>query len=108
MQSSGTTLQAIHSIGERHKLGICSDFIGHGVGKAFHAQPQVMPVRNGQRMAMKPGMTFTVEPIFVDGNPAWRTWRDDWTIVTKDGSLTAQHEHTVLITENGHEILTTC
>ena len=58
-------------------------------------------------MYVQPGQTFTVEPMLVAGNPAWRTWKDNWTVVTKDGSPTAQFEHTVLITNSGHEVLTT-
>jgi methionyl aminopeptidase len=99
-------LQAVHSVADRHKLRVCDDFIGHGVGWDFHAVPQVFPVRNGERSLMKPNMTFTVEPIFVDGKPSNMMWKDGWTVVTRDGSYSAQHEHTILITEHGHEILT--
>ena len=96
----------MHNLADRHRVSVCPDFIGHGVGKSFHANPLVVPVRNRNRDKMQVGQTFTIEPIFVDGNSKWNMWRDGWTVVTKDGSWSAQHEHTILITENGHEILT--
>ena len=99
-------MQAIHNLADRMKVSVCPDFVGHGVGQFFHAQPVVAPVRNRDRTLMIPNQTFTIEPIFVDGNPRHQSWKDGWTVVTRDASLTAQHEHTVLITENGHEILT--
>lgn len=103
---NASALQTIADIAERHKVQICPDFVGHGVGRSFHCEPAVFPTRNRNRSQMSVGQTFTIEPIFVDGDARWNMWRDGWTVVTKDGSWTAQHEHTILITENGHEILT--
>ena len=92
---------------ERHGYGVIREFVGHGVGRVFHAAPHVMHCRNGEPGVMQPGQTFTVEPMLVMGNTAWRMWADNWTVVTKDGGLAAQYEHTILITEKGHEVLTT-
>lgn len=99
-------VQTIEALADRHKLKIIADFVGHGVGRSFHSEPPVHPRRNGDRSAMVPGQTFTIEPIFADGGAGWQMWRDGWTVVTKDRGWTAQHEHTVLITDAGHEILT--
>ena len=99
-------LQAIHAIADRHKLGVVGDMVGHGVGWYFHSAPVVAAVRNSIREPMRVNQTFTIEPIFVDGGARYTTWKDNWTMVTTDGSWAAQHEHTILITNNGHEILT--
>ena len=100
-------MQAIHDIAERHGYGVIREFVGHGVGRVFHAAPHVMHCRNGEPGVMQPGQTFTIEPMLVLGNTAWRMWPDNWTVVTKDGSAAAQYEHTILITDKGHEVLTT-
>ncbi len=100
-------MQAIQKIASRHKFGIVKDFVGHGVGKVFHASPLVHHTRNMESDIMSVGQTFTIEPILTTGNTAWKMWNDKWTVVTKDASLAAQYEHTILITERGHEILTT-
>ena len=99
--------QVVERIAQRHKYGIVKDFVGHGVGRVFHASPLVHHTRNMERGAMQVGQTFTIEPILTTGGTAWKMWKDDWTVVTKDASLAAQYEHTVLITEAGHDILTT-
>ena len=99
--------QVVERIAQRHKYGIVKDFVGHGVGKVFHASPLVHHTRNMERGTMQVGQTFTIEPILTTGGTAWKMWKDDWTVVTKDASLAAQYEHTVLITEGGHDILTT-
>jgi methionyl aminopeptidase len=83
------------------------DFIGHGIGPLFHMKPMVYHCRNDVDDIMQPGMVFTIEPIITEGSAEMApTWDDKWTVVTKDGSLSVQFEHTVLITENGYEILT--
>ena len=99
--------QVVERIAQRHKYGIVKDFVGHGVGKVFHASPLVHHTRNMERGTMQVGQTFTIEPILTTGGTAWKMWKDDWTVVTKDASLAAQYEHTILITEGGHDILTT-
>ena len=100
-------MQVVERIAQRHKYGIVKDFVGHGVGKVFHASPLIHHTRNMERGTMQIGQTFTIEPILTTGGTAWKMWKDDWTVVTKDASLAAQYEHTVLITEGGHDILTT-
>lgn len=82
------------------------DFVGHGVGRTFHAEPLVVPIWTRDPEVMQAGQTFTVEPILVTGRPRIHMWKDDWTAVAADGGLAAQWEHTVLITPSGHEVLT--
>ena len=89
------------------RYGVVREFIGHGVGRIFHAPPEVHPVaRAGTGERMEPGMIFTIEPILTIGKPAVRILPDGWTVITRDRSLSAQFEHTVLVTAEGHEILT--
>lgn len=86
----------------------CSPFLtGHGIGSFFHGAPEIIHISNGKdRGLMRPGMTFTVEPVLVENNDDnQEEWEDGWTLTT-EGSWTAQFEHTVLITEEGHEVLT--
>lgn len=83
-------------------------FVGHGVGKIFHSEPVIFHFRNDKRGCMVAGQTFTIEPILVMRSTDCIVWRDNWTTVTADGSLAAQFEHTILITETGAEILTKC
>lgn len=98
--------QAIQEHAKQHRLAVVGDFIGHGVGRVFHAAPWVIPVANHEQDVMQVGQTFTVEPILVTGRPRVKTWKDDWTAVSADGGLAAQWEHTVLITSTGYELLT--
>jgi methionyl aminopeptidase len=90
------------------KYGIVREYTGHGIGRSFHEPPQVIHIgRRGHGDVMKPGMTFTIEPMINMGD--YRTTLskiDGWTVRTIDGSLSAQWEHTVLVTEDGYEILT--
>jgi methionyl aminopeptidase len=87
--------------------GVVEAFCGHGIGREFHMAPQVPHVgRRGQGLRLKPGMTFTIEPMINTGSPHCRILDDDWTAVTRDGGLSAQVEHTVLVTEDGFEVLT--
>ena len=80
---------------------------GHGIGKVFHEEPQVLHYgKAGTGLELKAGMTFTIEPMINAGRPEIRELADGWTIVTKDHSLSAQWEHTVLVTETGFEVLT--
>ena len=83
------------------------DYTGHGVGRAFHSGLIIPHYDTTQfRDEIRPGMIFTVEPMLVTGSQDWEQWDDDWTVVTKDGSWCAQYEHTILVTEDGVEILT--
>ncbi|KAK9816808.1 hypothetical protein WJX72_005301 [[Myrmecia] bisecta] len=95
------------TIAKEAGLKICQDFVGHGVGWAFHSMPMVHHTPNNEPDIMRIGQTFTIEPIFVNGNPRCKPpWKDKWTVVCADGSLAAQCEHTILITKDGHEVLT--
>jgi methionyl aminopeptidase len=87
---------------------VVEEYCGHGIGREFHEDPQIVHTgKRGTGVEMKPGMTFTVEPMINFGKRHCRLLDDGWTVVTKDKSWSAQFEHTILITETGHEILTT-
>lgn len=98
---------AIQTHAERHGFSVVREFCGHGIGRKFHEEPQVLHYgRPGMGMRLEAGMIFTVEPMINAGRAEIRQMADGWTIVTKDHSLSAQWEHTVLVTENGFEVLT--
>jgi len=98
---------AIQEFAERHGCSVVRDFVGHGIGRKFHDEPQVKHYGEwGKGNRLKPGMTFTIEPMVNVGEYEVEVLDDDWTAVTKDGSLSAQFEHTVLVTLDGVEILT--
>jgi methionyl aminopeptidase len=99
--------KAIQAHAEGHGYGVVRAFVGHGIGRAFHSEPQVYHYDNPQaRLKLEPGMTFTIEPMITIGDWRHEMWDDGWTAVTKDRSRTAQFEHTLLVTEDGAEILT--
>jgi methionyl aminopeptidase len=91
----------------RFGYGVVRDFTGHGIGTTFHSG-LVVPHYDDPRntVIMEPGMTFTIEPMLTLGTIAYDVWNDGWTAVTRDHKRTAQFEHTILVTEDGHEILT--
>ncbi len=98
---------AIQNCAEGHGFSVVREFCGHGIGRKFHEEPQVLHYgRPGTGLRLEPGMTFTVEPMINAGSADIRQLADGWTIVTKDHSLSAQWEHTVLVTETGHEVMT--
>jgi methionyl aminopeptidase len=98
---------AIQQHAEKQGFSIVREFCGHGIGKKFHEEPQVLHYgKPGTGMPLESGMTFTIEPMINAGKPGIRELADGWTIVTKDHSLSAQWEHTVLVTESGYEVLT--
>lgn len=98
---------AIQYHAESHGYSVVREFCGHGIGQQFHEEPQVLHYgRPGTGLSLTPGMTFTIEPMINAGKPGIRQLNDGWTIVTKDHSLSAQWEHTVLVTETGYEVLT--
>ncbi|GAC1623065.1 MAG: type I methionyl aminopeptidase [Nevskia sp.] len=98
---------AIQTIADSRGYSIVRDYCGHGIGRVFHEDPQVLHYgRPGTGMELVPGMTFTVEPMLNAGRAEVKLLPDGWTVVTKDHSLSAQWEHTVLVTETGYEILT--
>ncbi len=103
----GDVGHAIQSFAEGKGCSIVKEFCGHGIGAKFHEEPQVLHYgRVGTGLQLKAGMIFTVEPMINAGKAPIRQLADGWTIVTKDHSLSAQWEHTVLVTEMGYEVLT--
>ena len=99
--------RAIEDHAKAHRLGVVRAFVGHGIGEQFHTDIQVLHYYDSRNsMLMRPGMTFTIEPMITLGTWQHKMWDDDWTAVTADGSWTAQYEHTVLVTEDGVEVLT--
>jgi methionyl aminopeptidase len=98
---------AIQKHAEGHGFSVVREFCGHGIGRNFHEDPQVVHFgKPGTGITLLPGMTFTIEPMINAGKAAISELPDGWTIVTKDRSLSAQWEHTILVTETGHEVLT--
>ena len=97
----------IQSYVEEKGFSVVKDFCGHGIGTKFHEPPNILHYGSKNTgMELKPGMTFTIEPMINEGKFAVKLLNDGWTAVTKDKSLSAQFEHTVGITENGYEIFT--
>ncbi|GAA4155759.1 type I methionyl aminopeptidase [Gryllotalpicola daejeonensis] len=100
--------RAIEAYAKRFGYGVVRDFTGHGVGRSFHSG-LIIPHYDSAPMydtVMEPGMVFTIEPMLTLGGIAWDMWDDDWTVTTRDKSLTAQFEHTLVVTERGAEVLT--
>lgn len=98
---------AIQSFAEKNGFSVVREFCGHGIGKVFHSEPQVLHYgRPGAGLKLKAGMIFTIEPMINAGKRDIKQLPDGWTIVTKDRSLSAQWEHTVLVTETGYEVMT--
>lgn len=98
---------AIQHYVEREKCSVVREYCGHGIGRHFHEDPQVVHYgRPGEGMALRPGMVFTIEPMVNLGKAAVKLLGDDWTVVTRDKSLSAQFEHTLALHESGVEILT--
>jgi methionyl aminopeptidase len=98
---------AIQQFAESQGFSVVREFCGHGIGRAFHEEPQVLHYgRPGTLDELLPGMTFTIEPMINAGKRDIKEMGDGWTIVTKDHSLSAQWEHTILVTPTGYEVLT--
>lgn len=103
----GDISAAIESTLRKNKLGIVLELVGHGVGHELHEAPEIPNYgRAGQGPALKAGMTIAIEPITTLGSPSIYQARDGWTLLTQDGSWSAQFEHTILVTPTGYEILT--
>ncbi len=100
--------RVIESYARRFGYGVVRDFTGHGIGTSFHSGMVIVHYDDpSYQTVMEPGMTFTIEPMLnLGGGHDWEMWDDGWTVVTRDGRRSAQFEHTVLVTETGHEILT--
>lgn len=98
---------AIQAFVEAERMSVVRDFCGHGLGRVFHAPPNVLHYgRPGSGPVLEPGMIFTIEPMVNLGRPETKVLADDWTAVTRDKSLSAQFEHSVGVTESGCEIFT--
>jgi methionyl aminopeptidase len=99
--------EVIQAHAEANHCSIVREYCGHGIGREFHEDPQVLHYGNrGTGMALEAGMTFTIEPMVNAGRRHTKRLPDGWTVVTKDHSLSAQWEHTILVTATGHEVLT--
>ena len=99
--------RVIEAYARRFGYGVVRDFTGHGIGTTFHSG-LIVPHYDDPNatLVMEPGMTFTIEPMLTLGSIDYEIWADEWTVVTRDRKRTAQFEHTILITEDGNEILT--
>lgn len=100
--------RAVQQYVEGHGFGVVREFVGHGVGRTMHEEPQVPNFDDGPKSSprLRPGMTLAIEPMVNAGRPAVKILKDGWTVVTQDASLSAHFEHTVLVTEGEPEILT--
>ena len=98
---------SIQHFAEKNGFSVVREFCGHGIGKVFHTEPQILHYgRPGMGLKLKAGMIFTIEPMINAGKRDIKQMPDGWTIVTKDRSLSAQWEHTILVTETGYEVMT--
>jgi methionyl aminopeptidase len=105
--TTGDIGAAIQSYVEAQHMSVVRDFCGHGLGRLFHDEPNIVHVgRAGEGIVLKPGMFFTVEPMINIGRPHVKVLSDGWTAVTRDRSLSAQFEHTVGVTDKGVEVFT--
>ncbi len=99
--------RAIQNYVENNGFSVVREFVGHGVGKSMHEEPQIPNFVDGKSSPkLRPGMTLAIEPMVNAGSPGVKILNDGWTVVTQDGSLSAHFEHTVLVTESEPEILT--
>ncbi|OAI92736.1 type I methionyl aminopeptidase [Pseudomonas putida] len=99
---------AIQSVGEGAGFSVVREYCGHGIGQVYHGEPQILHFgQRGYGMRLKEGMIFTIEPMLNYGKRQTQTLADQWTVVTKDNSLSAQWEHMVVVTNDGFEVLTT-
>ena len=99
--------EAIQTLVEKKGFSVVRDFCGHGIGKTFHTQPNILHYgKKGEGLKLEEGMIFTVEPMINAGAYSTKMLNDGWTAVTKDKSLSAQFEHTIGVTKNGYEIFT--
>jgi methionyl aminopeptidase len=105
--TTGDIGHAIQTYVEAQHMSVVRDFCGHGLGRLFHDEPNIVHVgRPGEGIVLRPGMFFTVEPMINLGRPHVKVLSDGWTAVTRDRSLSAQFEHTVAVTDDGVEIFT--
>jgi methionyl aminopeptidase len=99
--------RVIESYARRFGYGVVRDYTGHGVGQSFHTRPTILHYDEPRATTiLEPGMTFTIEPMLTLGTYDWVMWDDEWTVLTADSSWSAQWEHTIVVTDDGAEILT--
>lgn len=99
----------IQQYAESNHCSVVREYCGHGIGRGFHEDPQVLHYgKPSTGLELEPGMTFTIEPMINAGKRDVKLLKDNWTVVTKDHSPSAQWEHTILVTNTGHEVLTQC
>jgi methionyl aminopeptidase len=104
----GDVGHAIQQLAESEGFSVVREFCGHGIGRVFHQDPQVLHYgKPGTGLRLEPGLIFTIEPMINAGKRDIRQLADGWTVVTRDHSLSAQWEHSILVTETGYEVLTT-
>lgn len=102
----GAISAAVEQVATKHHLGIVRNYTGHGVGVAVHEEPSIPNYgKPGDGIVMQPGMVLAIEPMFTLGGGEVVTLSDGWTVITNDGSLAAQFEHTVIVTKEGHEVV---
>lgn len=98
---------AIQTIAEKNRYSVVREYCGHGIGEAFHEEPQVLHYGKANTgLELQAGMIFTIEPMINLGKAPIKVMKDEWTVITKDRALSAQWEHTILVTESGYEVLT--
>ncbi|WP_439273132.1 type I methionyl aminopeptidase [Pseudochrobactrum sp. HB0163] len=98
---------AIERFAKEHGYGVVSEYCGHGIGREMHEEPNIIHIgKAGTGVVLREGMTFTIEPMLNQGSARVKTKKDGWTVVTKDGKLSAQFEHTVQVTADGVKVLT--
>ena len=104
----GNIGRAIEKLAHSNRYSVVEEFCGHGIGSTFHEAPQILHYynRDSDKISMEPGMIFTIEPMINQGKRHLKILPDQWTAVTKDHKLSAQWEHTILVTDDGFEILT--
>jgi methionyl aminopeptidase len=103
----GDVGHAIQALVEDEGFSVVREYCGHGIGRIYHEDPQVLHYGEaGTGPVLRPGMTFTIEPMINAGKRHVQLLKDGWTVVTKDHSLSAQWEHTILVTDAGHDVLT--
>jgi len=107
--SLGDIGHVIQQHAESNNFSVVREYCGHGIGRGFHEDPQVLHYGEaGTGIKLEPGMIFTIEPMINAGKRYVKLLNDNWTVVTKDHSPSAQWEHTILVTKDGHEVLTQC
>jgi methionyl aminopeptidase len=105
--SLGDIGATIQNLAESRGYSVVREFCGHGIGRSFHEDPQVLHLGNfGEGIELKKGMVFTIEPMINEGGAALKVLSDKWTAVTQDGLVSAQFEHTLAVVEGGCEVLT--